>query len=146
MRDSYIARAARIDWPIERVERIDRYRAREKRKELKRWASLKSHGKAIKAFANNGVANAWLSSPTIFRPSKYITALKLRANVAAEKVALQERRLRKISCRRCRVQKETLEHILGQCTYTKKLRRERHDEIKDFILGRIVEKDRGSRY
>jgi hypothetical protein len=47
-----------------------------------------------------------------------------------------------IRCRKCRVQNETLGHIIGQCASTKKERIERHDQIKDFILKRIIENDK----
>jgi hypothetical protein len=39
------------------------------------------------------------------------------------------------------MQNETLGHIIGQCASTKKERIQRHDEIKDFVLKRIVEED-----
>jgi hypothetical protein len=138
-----MARMARIGWPIANKGVIDQYKARQKKKEITRWASLKSQGKAVKAFESDKIANAWLMKPQILKPSKYITALKFRANVAADKVALARAKIRDdVECRKCHVQKETLGHVLGQCTYTKKERINRHDEIKDFILKKIVEKDR----
>jgi hypothetical protein len=67
----------------------------------------------------------------------------MRANVAADKVSLSRAKMRdEINCRKCRVQNETLGHIIGQCASTKKERIERHDEIKDYILNRIVENDK----
>ena len=138
-----LARAARISWPITSVDVLRHYKKREKRKELKRWESLKTQGKAVKAFKDDNIANAWLVNPKTLKPSKYVTALKMRANVAADKVALSRAKLRDdVSCRKCRVQNETLGHILGQCVSTKKDRISRHDEIKDFVLDRIVETDK----
>jgi hypothetical protein len=138
-----IAQGARIEWPIRTRVTIDRYKSREKKKELNRWASQISQGKAVNAFKESKIANAWLMKPDILRPSKYITALKMRANVTADKASLN--RIKKdgeINCRKCQVLKETLGHILGQCTYTKIERIARHDEVKDFILKRIVESDK----
>jgi hypothetical protein len=76
-----IAQMARIEWPIQNIAEIDRYRAGERRRETARWASLQSQGKAAKSFVGNKVANAWLKNPQLLKPSKYITALKMRANV-----------------------------------------------------------------
>jgi hypothetical protein len=46
-----------------------------------------------------------------------------------------------IACRKCTIQRETLGHILGQCSSTKVERIARHDEVKDLILNKIIEKD-----
>jgi hypothetical protein len=111
-----IAQGARIGWPIRTGETIDQYKSREKKKELNRWASQISQGKAVNAFKESKIANAWLTNPDILRPSKYITALKMRANVTADKASLK--RIKKnedINCRKCQVLKETLGHILSQC-------------------------------
>jgi hypothetical protein len=138
-----IAQTARINWPITSTNQIDKHKARMKEKELREWAQLKSQGKAVSAFVGDRIGNSWLASSTIFRPSKSITALKLRANVARARAALARAKITKeIDCPKCRVQKETLDHILGQCTYTKKERIERHDMVKDHILQCIVDKDK----
>jgi hypothetical protein len=138
-----IARTARINWPVADVSQLEKHKARMKEKATKEWAQLKSQGKAVPAFIGDKIGNAWLSNSTIFRPSKFITALKLRANVAGDRAALARAKITKeVNCRKCRAQTETLGHILGQCTYTKKERIERHDTIKDYILQRIVDIDK----
>lgn len=43
-----------------------------------------------------------------------------------------------MSCRQCKVQPETLGHILGQCTSTKASRISRHNEIRDVIESRVA--------
>jgi hypothetical protein len=140
-----IAQAARINWPITSPDQIDKYKKRTKENELKEWAKLNFQGKAVPAFANDKIGNYWLANSIILRPSKFITALKLRANVAGDRAALARAKVTKeIDCRKCRAQSETLGHILGQCTYTKKERIERHDTIKDFILQRIIDSDKAS--
>jgi hypothetical protein len=100
--------------------------------------------KAVSAFTENKVGNAWLTNPEILRPSKYITALKMRVNVAGDRVSLIRAKIKDINCRKCRAQKETLGHILGQCIYeyTKKDRIRRRDYINDYILQDVVEKDK----
>ena len=95
------------------------------------------------AFVGDKIGNTWLANPTIFRPSRFITALKLRANVAGDRAALCRAKITKdIECRKCHAQKETLGHILGQCTYTKKDRIARHDSIKDFVMDRLAAHDK----
>jgi hypothetical protein len=45
-----------------------------------------------------------------------------------------------IQCRKCKICKETLAHILGQCIYTKAQRIKRHNEIRDFITTKLASK------
>jgi hypothetical protein len=75
-----------------------------------------------------------------------VTALKMnkmRANVTGEKAPLARATIKvDRACRKCHIHKETLGHILGQCIHTKKERTKRHDEIKVFILKKIVERDK----
>jgi hypothetical protein len=131
-----LARAARIPWSIASLEVLDRFKSREKKYELKQWASLKSQGKAVNAFKDDKISNAWLINPKIFRPCKYVTALKMMANVAADKVSLSRAKLSdELNCRKCHDLKET-------CPSTKEERIARHNEIKDFVLQRIVENDK----
>jgi hypothetical protein len=138
-----IARTARINWPNANISHLEKYKARMKEKATKEWARLKSQGKTLPAIVGDKIGNAWLSNSTIFRPSKFITALKLRANIGGDRAALARAKITKdVNCRKCRAQTETLGHILGQCTYTKKERIERHDAIKDYNLQRIVDNDK----
>jgi hypothetical protein len=137
-----IARAAHIDCPIDRSSKVDRYKTREKKVELARCASLQSQGKAVKAFTNNNIANECLLNPKILRPSKFVTALKMRVNIARDKAALARAKIKGgITWRKCHTQKETLGRILGQCTYTKRERIRRHSGIKN-VLEKVVERDK----
>ncbi|XP_077277357.1 uncharacterized protein LOC143905679 [Temnothorax americanus] len=97
-------------------------------------AELPFQGKGVPAYKDDKVGNEWLYRPNLLKPSRYITALKLRANVAANKVSLN--RVTKnngVMCRKCKAQPETLGYILGQCVYTKSGRIKRHNDIQDFI-------------
>jgi hypothetical protein len=76
---------ARLEWPLRGVEAINKYKLRDKRNEQKRWARLTSQGKAVHNLSNDKIANSWLSDPKTFKPSTYILALKMRANVAGDK-------------------------------------------------------------
>jgi hypothetical protein len=80
------AKTARIQWPISRLRELDKYKAEAKNINVKRWANLKTRGKVVSAYTENKVGNTWLMNPEILRPNKYSTALKMRANVAADKV------------------------------------------------------------
>jgi hypothetical protein len=74
----------------------------------------------VKALTEDSIGNAWLVNRKIFRQRKHVSTLKMRAKMNGD-----------MSCRKCNVQKETLGRILGQCTYTKRKRIERHDEIEE---------------
>jgi hypothetical protein len=102
------ATAAHIDCPIDRVSNIDQYKTREKKMELTRCASLQSQGKVVKAFTDNRIANACLLNPKILRPSKFLTALKMKADVAGDRAALARAKIKgRVTCRKCHAQKET---------------------------------------
>jgi hypothetical protein len=60
-----IARTARIQWPITRSQEIEKYKAQMKRLETQQWALLKAQGKAVPAFIENKIGNAWLINPAI---------------------------------------------------------------------------------
>ncbi|PNF38083.1 hypothetical protein B7P43_G16079 [Cryptotermes secundus] len=138
-----ITRATRINLRITRIGQIEAHKNRLQEREIKEWAQLTSQGKAVAAFIRDKIGNAWLANPTIFRSSRLITALKMRANVAGDRVALSRAKITKdIEYRKCRAQKETLGHILGQCTYMKKERIEKHDSIKDFVMEKVAVHDK----
>jgi hypothetical protein len=81
----------------------------------------------------------FLAGKSVLKPSKFIAALKMRANVAGDKAALARAKIKEdINCRRYHAQKETL----GQCIYTKKARIERRDVIKDYIRQQVIEQDK----
>jgi hypothetical protein len=114
-----------------------------KRSELAKWASLVSQGKSVKSFADNKIANAWLTNKKLLKPGNFISALRLRANVAGDRVALNRAVPQaNLMCRRCGAQLETLGHILGICTSTKVQRIDRHDEINNLIADEITKKDK----
>lgn len=96
--------------------------------------ALPSQGKGVHSYQDDVIGNEWLYRPTLLKPSRYITALKMRANVAADKISLNRAdKSNRVLCRHCKALPETLGHILGQCIYTKSRRIKRHNEIRDFI-------------
>lgn len=73
-------------------------------------------------------------NPHFLKPCRFLTALKLRSNVAGNKTSVaRATKQMDVICRHCKTQPESLGHILGQCISTKALRIKRHNEIRDFI-------------
>jgi hypothetical protein len=66
----------------------------------------------------------------------------MRTNTTGDMMALNRVKPQYLACRKCRVKLETLGHILGQCTSIKSQRIGHHDKIKDFVLEKIVAKDK----
>jgi len=128
-----LARSARINLPIT-LQDVTAYK-REKKRELVNWASLNTQGKSVKNLTNDQIGNAWLYDPKLLKPGQFITALKMRSDTAANRVALHGARP-DLNCRKCRSEKETL----GLCAYTKHQSIHRHDEIKDLILDTTIKR------
>ncbi|KAH0816595.1 hypothetical protein GEV33_006196 [Tenebrio molitor] len=131
-----------IEWPLTRTKDVDKWKLGVKQRELRRWSSQSSHGKSVQSLTDDKIANAWLYNKKLLKPSNFITALKMRANVTADKVALNKARPQAdLKCRKCKVQIETLGHILGQCILTKDQRIRRHNEIRDLVLEQVIKRD-----
>jgi hypothetical protein len=104
-----------IEWPLTRTKDVDKWKLGVKQRHLKRWSSQRSHGKSVQSLTDDKTANAWLYNKKLLKPSNFITALKMRVNVTADKVTLNRARQQAdLKCRKCKVQIETLGHILGQ--------------------------------
>ena len=104
-----------------------------------KWASLGSHGKSVSAHTDSRLSNAWLFDQTLLKPSRMITALKMRTNTCADRVAMCRTKARTYpTCRHCSAPLQTLGHILGQCRATKRRRIRRHDEIRDLIVDEVT--------
>nr|CAI5866823.1 unnamed protein product [Callosobruchus analis] len=134
---------ARIAWPLT-GEEVASYVRTQKKAELRRWKSLGSQGKSAAAFADSTIANAWLRDPSLLKPCRMITALKMRTNSCADRAAMSRASaVPDPKCRHCGLQVETLGHILGQCRSTKPQRIRRHDEIKNLIVDELKKKGTG---
>lgn len=98
-------------------------------------------GLQVAAYKGDRIGNSWLYRPNLLKPTRYISALKLRANVAGNKVSINRAtKTGDVLCRQCKMQPETLGHILEQCINTKTNRINRHNEIRDVIESRLVTK------
>lgn len=133
-----LARGARLTWPVS-AEQIRAFKLRAKKQELQTWASLGSQGKSVASLTDSKTANAWLYNPSLLKPSRYITALKMRTNTCQNRVALNRAAPQPdLQCRQCKSRLETLGHILGECTSTKLRRIRRHDEISELVMQKLT--------
>ncbi|GJQ78142.1 hypothetical protein Trydic_g15967 [Trypoxylus dichotomus] len=138
-----LANSVRVNWPLQSLKDIQSYKRRAKKTELAGWAELNTQGKSVQSLTDDPIGNAWLYKPQLLQPCRFITALKMRTNTTANRVVLARAGpIPDPNCRKCRTQKETQGHILGQCVYTKPDRIRRHDEIKDFIVAQIHKSDK----
>jgi hypothetical protein len=129
-----IARAARLNWGNLDKNDLTRYKKRQKAEDLHQWSQLPSKGKSVPSFADDVYGNCWLYQPNLLKPSRYITALRLRSGTTGDRVTLHKAVAQpSVRCRRCNAQLETLAHVLGQCTHMKGLVIRRHYSIRDFI-------------
>lgn len=135
------AYAAHLGWPIKSIAEINKYKSKKRVEEQVAWESLPSQGKGVSAYKDDRVGNCWLYKPNLLKPGRYISALRLRANVAGNKVSLNRAtKTGDIFCRQCKVLPETLGHILGLCIHTKEQRIHRHNEIRDVLESRLAER------
>lgn len=137
------ARAARLNWPVASVKQVDKWKADAKKRELQLWGECTAQGKAVHNYKNDRIGNAWLYNPTLLKPTRFLTALRLRTDTAGNRVAINRATpLPDTLCRKCRGMPETLAHILGQCTHTKAQRIRRHDDIVDLVMAEIPKRNK----
>nr|QQA03726.1 R2 non-LTR retrotransposon [Rhyparobia maderae] len=136
-----VAKSARLPVPFAKYD-LTRYKRRMAKQELERWAALPTQGKSVRSLTGSKVANCFLLDPTLLKPCRFITAVKMRTNTCGNRTSVNRVAPQPdLSCRKCGLQLETLGHIIGSCTETKALRIRRHDEIKDFVMSEIHKRD-----
>jgi hypothetical protein len=133
-----IAEAMRLQWPIMNFTVIDSYKKRMKSAELERWSQLQTKGRGVQSFVDDRNGNAGLYNPSLLKPSRFLTALRLRGGMTSDKVTMYKVVPQSnVKCRKCKTCNETLAHILGQCIYTK-VQRMRHDGFRDFVSQKLA--------
>jgi hypothetical protein len=141
-----LAKAMRLQWPILNFRAIDAYKKRMKSEELKVWSQLQTKGRGVTSFTDDRYGNAWLYNPNLLKPSRFLTALRLRGGMTSDKVTMNKVVPQSnVKCRKCRSCNETLAHVLGQCIYTKVQRIRRHDEIRDLITSKLSKMKDGTK-
>jgi len=85
-----LAKTMRLPWPILNVRAIDSYKMRMKKDELKAWSLLPTKGRGVTAFADDRNGNAWLYNPYLLKPSRFLTALRLRGGMTSDKVTMNK--------------------------------------------------------
>jgi hypothetical protein len=141
MKFKKIVNSLRINWPAT-LEDIEKSRRRIKANYIKLWVELKSQGQGVIDFSRSKTGNVWLEEYNLFRPSRFIDALRLRTNTFGTRTVLARADKKiDVAYRKCRAQPETLRHILGLCQYTKVLRIKRHDEVKSILAHYLRKKN-----
>jgi hypothetical protein len=74
-----LAKTIRLPWPVPHSREIEAYKRARKKEELKKWSSLPTKGRGVPSFTDDRYGNAWLYTPTLLKPSRFLTALRLRS-------------------------------------------------------------------
>ena len=134
-----MAKSIRLLWPITNTKCIDAHKRRQKAAELWEWSQLPSKGKGVPQFTDDRNGNCCLYDPTLLKPSRYLTALRMRSGTTGDRITLNKAIPQAtLKCRKCKSSLETMAHILGQCTYSKSERIRRHDEIRNYLAERLA--------
>ena len=95
--------------------------------------------KSIPYFAEDRYGNSWLYKPTLLKPCRFLTALRIRSGNTSDRVCLNKVIPQATTkCRKCKNCINTLAHVLGQCMHTNSQRMHRHDEIRNFISRKLA--------
>ena len=79
-----MAKSIHLQWPISNVKCIDAHKRRQKSIELRSWSNLPSKGKSVLQFADDRYGNCWLYNPSLLKPSRYLTALRVRSGTTSD--------------------------------------------------------------
>ena len=108
----YLAKSARILWPVQNFKSIDAYKRRLKAAELEQCSKLPYKGKGVLSFANDRLGNEWLYNPQLLKPCRFLTALRMKSGTTSDRVTLNKAIPQTaIACRRCNTKLEILAHI-----------------------------------
>jgi len=137
-----LANSARINWPVSQDD-IKSFKNAARKQELATWAALGSQGKSVESHIDDRIGNAWLYDPSLLKPGRFITALRMRTNTTANRVNMNRAApVADVKCRKCKSLPETLAHILGQCTVMKEHTIRRHNEVLQLVTDRVASRNR----
>ena len=99
---------------------------------------MRSQGHGVADFAREKLGNVWFKEYHLLKPSRFIDAIRIRTNTFGTRVALAraEKKIN-VTWRRGPPKPETLGHILGLGQFTKKLRKSRHDKVKNLLAKKL---------
>lgn len=127
-----------INLPILNLKTIDCWKIEFKRQKLERQ---QNQGNTTKPLADDPIEFCLLYNPTLLKPCQYLTTLKIRNNICANRVVLNRAVLQhNLVCQKCQLP-ETLAHVNGQCKYSKPQRKAKHNGILKLVKKHIVEVD-----
>lgn len=102
-----------------------------------RWCGLVKQGVGTVVFKSDKISNGWTRDPEKHRltQSELIMALQLRTNTLPTLSLLSRGRGPKESqqCRLCQQEKETVQHIIGNCAELKRNRMASHNKVCVFL-------------
>lgn len=129
-----LANSVRLNWPCT-IKDVENFKRKAREENLEAWSNQKFQGRGVKALGNDPVGNHWLKNPSLLKPGRYLTALRMISNQVGLRVPMSiVKPVQDVKCRKCHMQPETLGHVIALCTYTKTARIRRHDEILEFVM------------
>ncbi|CAF3000950.1 unnamed protein product [Rotaria sp. Silwood2] len=103
--------------------------------------SNKVHGYGFEIFSTCPITNRWLDGETRTMTGRtYINSIKLRTNSLATKVTLNRGLDVDKTCRKCKLQPESIMHVLQFCKNMKGLIYERHNRICSRVVNKLKER------
>lgn len=69
-----LANSVRINWPLQSLQDVNKFKPRAKKEELARWSELPAQGRSVNSLADDRIANAWLFNPKLLKPGRFITS------------------------------------------------------------------------
>ncbi|XP_021937303.1 uncharacterized protein LOC110838432 [Zootermopsis nevadensis] len=140
----WLATSARLPFPYTAAD-LRQFKTCMQKEELKRWSAQMGQGQAVDSLAGDKLGNSFLYDPTLLKPCRFITALQLRTNTTGNRTSLNRAVPQAdLNCHKSVAAKETLAHILGQCTFTKALTIRHHNEVHDLIMDKAMENDKAA--
>jgi len=131
-----------LKWPMTK-RAVMQAKGNERRSQRAAWAKLANtgqQGKGVEEFFDAPEANTWLYDPCTLAPGEFMLACKMRTNTCQVKASLAAMCPgMPTKCRRCHLEPETLGHVVGGCSFTKKLRIARHNKIVDALAERVAQ-------
>lgn len=101
----------------------------------------KIHGVGHEIFSTYPRTNRWLEGSHRWCDAKtYIRAVRLRTNTTETRVTMTRGLAVPKTCRSCKLQDESIMHVLQWCDGTRGTRYRRHHNICDIVAGKLREK------
>jgi hypothetical protein len=92
----------RLTWPILNFRVIDLYKKSQETNELQIGSQVQSKVKGVTPFTDDRNENEWLYNPNLLKPSRFLTALRLKGGLTNDKVTMNKVVPQSnVKCRKC---------------------------------------------